>query len=330
VRHLWTATALLALLVATRGSAAETAAQATVTVEVTNHTANGTTVAGDEVTLLLYKGQELTVSLSARVGQDGKAVFENVPTGEDVAAVARAKHQNMAFNSQVVPLATAGAVSADVQVFDVSTDTSKLSVGTHHIMVAVRSTSLEFTEYMQLSNPSDMAITGPARDDRNRPVVIAVGLPKGFKDLTASSYLEEEAMVVTADGFYDTLAVPPGEHQVTFSYKLDIDRRTIDVARKITLPTSELMIFWEQGQGRLEGLGEPSGKLTNAEGVPIEYYRRANLKPGEAISFQISGFNVKHSDSYTWIVLAAVFAAVVVIALLRSRPKPAKRGQRDA
>lgn len=310
----------MVLLIAAPGNATETAPQARVTVAVTNGTAKGAPVKGDEITLLLYRGQDQIETRSARAGQDGKVIFENVPVGQGMAAVARAKHQNMAFNSQPVSLASAsGEVSASVQVFDVSTDTSKLSVGMHHIMIAVRSASLEFKEFMQLNNPSDMAITGSQRDDQNRPIVIAVRLPKGFRDLTVSSYLEEEAMVVTAEGFYDTLAVPPGEHQVTFSYKLEIDRGPMSVIKEITLPTSELMIFWEQGQGRLEGLGEPTGRITNTEGAPVAYYLRANAKTGDQIAFQIAGFNVKDSDSYTWIALAVVFAAIVVIALLRLR-----------
>jgi len=306
-------------------------AAATLTVEVTNNTANGTTVVGDEATVQLYKGQSPIESLQAKVGEDGKAVFGNVPTGEDVAAVARVKHQDMAFKGRTLFLAPAvEELSTSVQVFDVSTDTSQLSIGVHHIMVAVREKSLAFTEYMQLTNASDMAVTGSQRDGQDRPVVIEVKLPKGFRNLASSGYLEQDALVITDDGFYDTMAMPPGEHQITFSYQVDIDRNTIPVAKEMTLPTADLMIFWEQGPGRLEGLDEPTNRLTNEQGVPIEYYRRSDLKPGDRISFQVSGFNVRQSDSYTWMVLAAVFVVVVVIALLRLRPKPAATGQENA
>jgi hypothetical protein len=303
-------------------------AQVKLTVEVANSTAQGASVVGDEVTLEIYKGHEPASSLQAKVGADGKAVFENLPTGQDMAAVPRARHQNMAFHGEPLAL-SAGAreLAARVQVFDVSTDTSKLSVGTHHIMVAARDGALAFTEYMQLNNSSDKAVTGAPRDDQSRPIVIAVKLPEGFRDLTASSYLEPEALVMTRDGFYDTMAVPPGEHQVTFSYKVGIDRGEVKIAKEITLPTSELTVFWEHGQGRLEGLGEPTGRLTNAEGVPLEYYQRNDLKPGARITFQIAGFAVKGSDSYTWILLAVVFAAIVVVALLRLRSRPAQAGR---
>ncbi len=305
------------------------APQARVTVEVKNKTANGSTVAGDEVSLLLFRGHEQIDSLKATAGQDGKAVFEKVPTGQDMAAIARAKHQNMAFTSSPVTLNSAGGeLSATVEVYEVSTDTSKLSVGTHHIIVAVKSASLEVTEYMQLTNPSDTAITGSRRDDQNRPIVIEARLPRGFRDLAVSSYLEEEALVVTPEGFYDTMAVPPGEHHVAFSYKLDISRNVAEIAREFTLPTSELMVFWQHGQGKLEGLGEPAKRLVKEDGTPVEYYLRGNLKPGDRIAFQVSGFNVKQSDRYTWVILIVVFVAAVAIALLRVRRRPAGSGRR--
>lgn len=306
-------------------------AQSRLTVEVKNSTANGASVVGDEVTLQLYKGREPTNSLQAKVGEDGKAVFESVPAGPDMVALPRAKHQNMAFHGQPLALNSAGReLSASVQVFDVSTDTSKLSAGTHHLMVAARGGVLEFTEYMQLNNSSDKAVTGARRDAQNQPIVIEVKLPQGFQDLKASSYFESQALVVTAEGFYDTMAVPPGEHQVTFSYRIPINRGTMEIVKEITLPTAELMIFWEHGQGRLEGLGDPNGRLTNAEGAPLEYYQRSALQPGDRIAFRIAGFAVQKSDSYTWIVLAIVFAVIVVIALLRLRPRPAEAGQQHA
>jgi len=294
-------------------------ASVTLVVQVSNGTANGTTVVGDAVTLQVFQHQELRTSFEAEVGASGEAVFENFPTGAHLVAIARVKHQNMAFRGRPVSLAPGGgSASTVVQVFDVSTDASPLSVGTHHIKIAVAERALQFTEYMQLQNASDMAITGSKRDAQDRPMVIEIMLPAGARNLTPSAYFEQSALVATDTGFYDTLAVPPGEHQITFSYVLDIDRQTTDIMKKISLPTSELGVFWEGGRARLTGLGEPEGRLANAEGVPVEYYQRRNVQAGEQISFQVSGFNVKTSDTETWIILAVVFAVIFAVALWRS------------
>lgn len=297
------------------------------TVEVRNHTANGAPVVGNEVMLHLYRGHEQIACRSATVGEDGTVVFEDLPGAPGIVAVARARHQDMMFRSRPVPLhSAAGEFSVVVQVFDVSTDPSHLSIDVHHLMIAVHPTSLEFTEYLQLNNSSDMAVTGFERDERNRPIVLPVSLPEGFRDLAAASYFEHEALVITRDGFYDTMAVPPGQHQIAFSYRLPISRGATKIGKEITVATAQLMVFWEQRQGALEGLGEPSERFMNADGVPVEYYRRSDLKRGDTLAFQISGLNPAGSDASTWIVLGVVFAVVVVMALLRSRAKPGASG----
>lgn len=302
------------------GNVRDQGASATVVVEVANGTVNGATVVGDPVTLQVFHHQELRESFETEVGETGEAVFEDVSTGAHLLAVARVKHQNMAFRGRPVSLSpTDSEYRTSVRVYDVSSDASPLSVGTHHITVAVEDTSLRFTEYMQLRNGSDMAITGSRRDAQNKPIVIEIMLPAGARDLTPSGYFEQSALVNTDTGFYDTLAVPPGEHQITFSYRLEIDRPTADIAKEISLPTSELALFWEGGRAEVTGLGEPDGRLTNAQGVPVEYYQRRNLQTGDRVSFQVSGFNVRTSDADTWIALAVAFAVVIAIALWRLR-----------
>jgi hypothetical protein len=303
--------------------AAQAEGLAQVIVEVTNATAGGATVVGDEVTLQVYRHEQPVQMLGAKVGEDGKAAFEAVTSGPHLQAVARVKHQSMSFRSRSVALSAEGSpFSVPVTVYDVSTDTSTLSVGTHHIMIGVRDSSLQLSEYIQLRNPSDKAVTSADRDTGNRPVVVAFKLPEGFRDLAPSSYLEPGSLVITPEGFYDTLAVPPGEHHISFSYRVPIDHDTVSLTREVSLPTSELAIFWEQGQGTLEGLGDPESRLVNNENVPVEYYRRTDLKPGDKITFRISGFNMATPDSHTWIVLvvAFVFVGVIVLWRLRSRP----------
>lgn len=291
-------------------------------VEVTNGTANGAAVAGDEVIVGIFENSQLLHSLNGEVDADGKAVFEDVPVGDNIVALARAKHQDMMFNGRPVVLKpTEDKHTTNIEVYDVSLEKSHLSVGAHHIMIKARSEYLEITEYLQIRNSSDMAVSSKQKDSRDRKVVLEIMLPKGFKNLRATSYFVENALVVTERGFYDTMAVPPGEYQANFTYTLDITSSTMDIVKAISLPTSSLIVFAELGQAKLRGLDEAESKVTNASGAPMRYYRLNDLAPAEEVAFQIVGFNVGTSDLTTWMILSLTFVAVMVLVVLRLRPK---------
>lgn len=300
------------------------ASKGVLVVEVTNGTANGAALTGDEVIVGIYENRQFLYNLNGKVAADDKAVFDNVPLGDNFLALARVKHQDMMFNGHPVVLKLTDVNEtehvAPVRVFDVTNDKSGLSVEVHHVIIKARSESLEISEYMQLKNSSDMAVSSDKKDDQNRNIILEIMLPGGFKNLKSTSYFEESALVVTEQGFYDTMAVPPGEFPVNFSYTLDITSSTMDIVKGISLPTSNLMVFAELGQAKLRGLGRPENQLITSNGTPMEYYKLRDPAPSEEIAFQIVGFNISRSGRTTWMILSLTFGALAVLVVLRSRP----------
>ncbi|MHC4243296.1 MAG: hypothetical protein ACYS3N_02875 [Planctomycetota bacterium] len=302
------------------GQTTDTLRKASLTIDVTNRTANGTATLNDEVLVNIYEQGKPTQTLKGNIDSEGKAVFENVPTGNNITALPRIKHQNMMFNGHPIALKPGQTVfNGHVEVYEVSTDKSKLSTAAHHFIIKVEANSLLITEYMRLNNSSDMAITSEEKDENDNTKVIEVTLPKGFKDLTCLRYFQKNALVITKDGFYDTMATPPGQYDAEFSYSLEIDSETIDIVKKISLPTSEFMVFSLLDKGQLKGLGDSRGEVNLADGSSAEYFSFPKLKAAEQIKFQIVGFNVTKSNSNVVIILIVVFALIVVLVIWRLR-----------
>ena len=292
----------------------------TLTVEVVNKTENGTPVENDEVILQIFQHQQLYSTLEGNTSEDGKAVFENIPTGAQFIALPRAKHKEMMFTGQTVKLdPTQDKLVAQVEVFDVSTDKSKLSVQIHHIIIkaSTETKTLEITEFMQLVNSSDKAISSKERDKQDNAIVLNIFLPKGFSNLQWSSYFEKNAVVVTDNGFYDVMAVPPGSYQATFSYTLDIKTSTMDIIKKISLPTDKLLVF-SQGGVQLQGQVDIDKQTMNMNGVPMEYLKFDNIAPSGEIAFQVTGLTVDKHNWITWIILTSVFVLMIIFAVVRS------------
>jgi hypothetical protein len=303
------------------GQTADPNSKVVLTVEVTNGTSNGTSVVNDQVTIQLFQHEQLLQTMEDEV-TDGNAIFENVPTGGHIVAVAQVMHQNMSFRGEPVLLGPGqNEHISKVQVYDVSFDKSKLSVEMHHIIIKAHPEYLEVTEFMQLKNSSDMAISSDKRDSQNRTIVLEIMLPMEFKNLNIYSYFENDTLVVTKSGFYDIMAVPPGVYPITFSYTLDITSDTMDITKKITLPTSGLMLFTDLGTAKLQGLEQLEKHTMSRNETPMEYYKLINLTSNDELTFRFSGFNVNKSGSQTWIILALVFCLLFTVVLWKLIPQ---------
>ena len=296
------------------------AEQVDLVVEVSNGTAGGKSVSGNEVIVRIYKHDEVVNTLNGKVDDNGRVIFEDVQAGEHVMASARAFHDGMRFSGKAVEL-TPGhqQVKAGVRVFDVSYDNSGLSVVTHHLKVRRQDKRLILSEFLELSNSSDMAVTSRQKDSKGKAVVLTLHLPKGFEDFSSSGYLVPEALGFTEDGFYDTMAIPPGNHQVIFSYALKIKSETMDIVKKIMMPTAGFVLFAQTGTGSVHGLGEPDGQVTLSDGVSADYFSRSDLTGGAEIAFAVTGLNVDRRDRNSLIVVAVVFGVIAVLAVLRLR-----------
>ena len=100
--------------------ATDTQKQTTLIINVTNSTANGTATVNDEVLVNIFEQRKLIQTLNGSVDSQGKAVFENVPTGNNITALPRVKHQDMMFNGHPVALTSGQTVfNSHVEVYEV-------------------------------------------------------------------------------------------------------------------------------------------------------------------------------------------------------------------
>ena len=289
-------------------------------VEVVNGTANGHPVIGDEVTVSIYEHEKLVDTIQRKVGAGGTAIFENIKTGDHLVALPAAFHKVMKFTGRAVALKpTQQKVTSRVAVWDISYDNSELSVQTHHLIIKQKGNLLTATEYIQLKNPSDLAISSNQRDNQDRTIVLTIPLPKGFKNFRGSGYLVPEALGFTKESFYDTMAVPPGVHEVVFSYNLEITSDTMNISKKISLPTVKFVLFSQLGPDKIRGLDKPAGQMVLADTGSGEYFTWSNLEPGQEITFQVGKLSINKPQQHSWMILSVVFGFMVLLAVWRSR-----------
>jgi len=287
----------------------------TFTMKVVNATVSGSPVEGDKAFVAIYHGNKQTAVMVALVDSSGMAVFKDIPGGGHFQAVPRAEHSEMMFGGQPVSLESPNnEVSCTVEVYDVGFDNSVIAVGTHHLTVKSVGQSLMVTEFMQLLNTTDKAVSSNNMNKNDKPKVIEISLPKGFSDLKFSQYFDKNAVVVTEDGFHDTMAIPPGSHEASFAYKIDMDRLVMNVQKKFSLPTKDFMVFSQLEQMTQEGLGQPQGTFNMPDGTEAKYYASTSYKAGDELVFQIK--SIKADKPYNKIVISIAIGALIIFLVL--------------
>lgn len=295
----------------------QTADKPALEVHLTNGSGGGQIAEGTEVMVHFYQGENLIEKRSSAADPNGKCTFSDIPAGENIVAVAQAKHSDMAFSSAPLQLRPdQKQYELTVQVFDITYDNSLIQVGTHHLFLQKSGSNVHIKEYIQLINNTDKAILSETKDAAGRPEVVQIRLPENAKDLSFTSYFHPDAVIQTDSGFYDTMAIPPGTYHAAFAYNVPLQPQASELSKAITLPTESLMVFIQVDSGIRSELGEPAGRMALKDGVETDYYS-VDVKPGSVLKFHVEAIAVPKSQKDVWIILGIVFGFVVLVALFR-------------
>lgn len=284
-----------------------------VNVLVTNSSQNDTGAENCPVQLTLFTNNKQVKQMSSLTDGQGMCTFEELPSG-DVYAIAEAMHDNIAFSSKPVKLTHKHEPhEIRVRVYDISFDRDAIKSDTHHIILKSITNKILITEYIQIVNGTQKAISSNIKDMQSKPNVIEINLPKGFQQLKLLNYFNPKATVITDTGFYDTMAVAPGRYNAAYSYILPVDSESYNFSKKLTLAAKEVTIFAQLNGSKITGLGESAGEVVIQDGTEANYYT-FEVPENNELSFQISGLMVsKPADKKPDITAASITTVVAII-----------------
>jgi hypothetical protein len=295
-------------------------------VKVTNATADGTSVVGDSAFITLYDNNKEIETIEAIVDESGTAVFEYLLGEQHLLAWPRVRHQVMMYSAPKIHLHNSpDPIELKAEVYDVSYDNSGITVGTHQVVIRQVANDILITEFMQLKNDTDRAITSSKKDALDRPRIITIFLPRGYREFNVSKYFVAEALVMNESSFYDVMAIPPGTYDAMFSYKLPITTKEMQISKKISMSTADVLVYSQLEPGQLKGLGDPTGKMTMEDGRPAEYFTLGKKISGE--QFDVTLVNLKMGSMKTMmIIIAVVFLLIAPFVLVRLFPSKSAKG----
>lgn len=318
------------LVAAPTASAAETG---TIRGRVLNET-TGEPQAGARVTLTSAlddgsEGRRLTTTTDER----GRYVFDDLPTGDDRYYAVDARHDDGLFAGGVVRLPgdtdQRPIVDTTLRVWDTTTDPAAIVVRRDSIFVVPSDNGVGVIEAVVVANIADEAYIGRGRElgaeEDGEIASLGFALPPNA-ELPPVPIVESDidfpSLVETSFGFAATVAVPPGQWRVVYSYEVPGEGGTYDLSRPALYPTLELGVYAGDPLAIDGGRVAPDG-TRDVRGKTYDLYSSSGtLEAGDAVDMiAVAEASASNLLAIGAAVAGVVAAAGVLVFLIRRRSR---------
>ena len=205
---------------------------------VTNQT-TGQPVANAAVDLGIFDQTSLAETRQTTTDVAGRYRFADLPTDAALIFVARITigAGGGSYSSEPVHfMAGQAALDLPIVTYDTTTDGSGVRADRVHFIMEFDSDRIYFTELIVFGLEGNKAYAGDGAG------TLRFTLPQGAEGLEISDGALGERYIATAEGFVDTLPLPPGRgtRQVLYRYAVPYTGRTLDLTRAIPYPAANV------------------------------------------------------------------------------------------
>ena len=177
----------------------------------------------------------------------GRFSFREVAPGDYLLG---ASHLGASYlRSGVRVAAGASESTADLYVYQSTTDASAVSVEEDHLILQPESDgarAIEIVVYNNAGNRTYLGETTPASPTGNR---LVVPLPEGYKDLDGPEGISDRIASHTETGVDLALPLQPGRTQIAFTYRLPGGSFGMNLVRRFPFPVKSASVLLPVGGG---------------------------------------------------------------------------------
>ena len=213
------------------------------------------------------------IDKKVKVGPDGRYRFDGLPSEQDWLYVVDATFDGGLFPGSPFgfPQGQTPKLESSLKVWDTTTDPNSILITRDAMFVLPAENSVRVVESVNVLNHARSAYVGRGGAMGQAATTFGFGLPAGADEVQVQdASLDIPQLVETDFGFGITVALPPGESDFTYSYRVPASALTYVLSKTALYPTADLLVF----------VGEPlqlqSNRMRESETVTVEgkKYRR--------------------------------------------------------
>lgn len=187
-----------------------------------------------------------------------------------------------------------------ITIFETTTDMSGVSISTAHLLLDYSQPGkIQVVEFYIISNPGKQSVVAAEPGG----AVLKVSLPKGYENLQFESGVLGERYIQTADGFGDTVSIPPTGDQAEYSLVFAFDMpytedksplafltgQKFELSQQFPLAATSVNLLVPLGV-KAEGANLSAGKTQDmGGGVTYQLYNGGAVEAGKTLSIKFSG-----------------------------------------
>lgn len=262
-------------------------------------------------------GREITTRTDAR----GRYVFEGLPTGDDRYYAVDGRYDGGLFAGGVVRLpadtARPPVIRSTLRVWDTITDPAAIVIRRDSIFVVPSDDGVGVIEAVVVANISDEAYIGRGRAlgaERDGDIASLGFAVPAAAELAPVPIVESDidipTLIETSFGFAATVAIPPGQWRVVYSYEVAGEGGTYDLSRPALYPTLEVGVYAGDPL-TIDGSRVTPDGTRDVEGKTYDLYSSSGtLEPGDDLAM----IAVAQASSGSLMAIGAGVAGVVALA----------------
>lgn len=277
--------------------------------QLVNGTANGSSVASQEVTLKIYKSGAESGENTTTTDAEGRFTFEGLSTAPEYSYEVTLFYQTAEYYSDAVRFQeNENSASVNVTVWDATGDVSVIKVDIAHTIVYTGQGSLKVTEYYSFVNDTDKTYIGFREiDEEGTKETLNFSLPANISDFQASTGLMDCCTYGSEEGFIDTMAVMPGGKEIVYSYTVSTNSDEFMIPKNIYYPTGSYDLLVQGSDVKVDVNQMKAEAPITIEGTQYSYFTGSDLAADNTLMIRLSGLpQASGKDAVLWMILTLV------------------------
>lgn len=291
------------------------------------------------VILHVFKPDKSLETFRANADSSGRFLLKAVPMSADLRYIISTNHKSIEYAKEIPLQELTGNLR--LSVFDTTESLETLSIDSHLWLIKdvdPKTRHILITEIVMVRNNGDL-VFAPNLRDPSEMNFLRFSLPAGYSDLHMETDIGNGNILEVGTGFGMTSPIPPGLHQIIFTYTIPYHKDQIDITRRFLQELDVLQVLFPINQGSISSPNLEELESTTIGDVNYHAWAARNILEGSTIIVNLTKlsepsisdilFSEKTIKKYLIIVIPSVLGLILLITLILVSIRPFYRALKN-